>query len=135
MSLKYNILFLLISVLFLVTACEKSPGVGGSSAITGTFLACELDDLNACQTEYALAEERIYIVYGDSTELYDNEVRTDYAGRFEFDFLYEGDYTIYAYNKCTIEDTCNAPVYPSFYPVSINSKNQTVNLGEMTLYK
>lgn len=134
MSPKYNILFFVIFTCLATISCNKEPGVGGSSTIAGTFWACELDGNNACTVEYELAEERVYIIYGDSTELYDNEIRTDYAGRFEFPFLYEGNYTIYAYNKCD-QDTCIAPTYPTFYPVRINSKNQTVNLGEMTLYK
>lgn len=134
MSHKYYIIFFLILGACFSLSCQKEAGEGGSSSIIGVFKACELDVNNACQNEYPLAEERIYIVYGDSTELFDNEVRTDFAGRFEFPFLYEGDYTIYAYNKC-VSDTCIAPSYPSFFPVSIKNKNQTVNMGEMSLIK
>ncbi|MDH5767067.1 MAG: hypothetical protein OEZ38_13725, partial [Gammaproteobacteria bacterium] len=48
-----------------------------------------------------VADERVYIIYGDGS-YYDESIRTDIDGSFEFTGLRKGSYTIYASSKDTI---------------------------------
>jgi hypothetical protein len=47
---------------------------------------------------YPGADHYVYIVFGNHSG-YDKRIKTDYAGNFEFDYLYPGDYTVYTYSQ------------------------------------
>lgn len=95
-----NRLLLLLAGAFtvLIFACKK-PGYGGDATIKGYV---HVQKWNATFTqyigEYPGKDVYVYIVYGNHTG-YDKRIKTDYNGRFEFPYLYEGDYTIYTYSR------------------------------------
>lgn len=79
----------------------------------------------------------VYLVYGDQIG-FDDRTRTDYNGQYKFEFLREGNYTVYAYS----EDTINGPInngnildLPIVHLVEITKKRQTVVVPEITVYE
>ncbi len=88
---------LLLALALLATACE--PGPGGRASITGLVVAQEFDIFGDPVREYPAADARVYLVYGSDSVIGD-EVRAHYSGRYRFDFLRKGLYTVYAYSDC-----------------------------------
>lgn len=85
--------------LIMLSSCKKEPGIGGNSSITGHV---QVRHFNATFTQllgtYPGADHYVYIVFGDNKG-YDKRIKTDYAGNFEFDYLYPGNYTVYTYSQ------------------------------------
>ncbi len=107
----YLTVFLMtVSVGLFFSGCEKEEGEGGRSSISGIVIEQEMSAPlnNEVIREYPLVDERVYIIYGDSTEVYDDDMRTDFEGRFKFRFLRKGTYTIFAYTECNVihDDGC-----------------------------
>lgn len=75
--------------------------------------------------EYPAAEERVYIVYGDQSEVYDDDMRADFEGRYHFRYLREGTYTIFTYTDCNVIQDTNCLASGGEYPVI-----RTVELGK-----
>lgn len=90
--------FLLLLLILIAFGCKKEPGVGGHSSISGHIT---VRDYNANFTQflgtYNGANEYVYIVYGTHSG-YDQRIKTDYNGDFEFNYLYPGNYTVYTYS-------------------------------------
>lgn len=127
--------YYLISALFLIiglSACEKDPGQGGTSSIEGIAGIQEVSSSGNILAEYPAIEERIYIIYGDN-EIYDDEVRTSFDGRFKFTELFKGTYTIFAYSDCS---SCPAGTEAIMQTVTINDNDEVVSLpSELQLIK
>jgi hypothetical protein len=117
--------------LFLLAGCEKDPGEGGNSSITGYV---HVTDYNASfliiQGEYPGADEDVYIIYGDDIS-YGDRIRTGPDGRFEFKYLREGKYTVYAYQ----DDTTLSGHSVVSIPVEITKKKQTVDIDTLNIKK
>jgi hypothetical protein len=96
---------LLVFILITAVACTKQPGYGGKSTIYGYVLEKKYSNTGQLESEYYLAEKRVYIVFGDD-DFYSDEIRTDYTGKFKFSYLYAGDYTIYTYSECSPVEDC-----------------------------
>ena len=121
----------LLGTVLLTAGCEKDPGEGGSSSITGY---AHMTDYNATfqiiQGEYPARDEDIYIIYGNEIS-YGDRIRTGPDGRFEFKYLREGKYTIYMYS----EDTTLAGITVVSVPAEITDKKQTVDVGTIHIKK
>ena len=108
MMKSYRALFVLLATLLTIIAggCEKSEGEGGNSSISGRII--EQDMLALCsdeiEAEYPVAEQRVYIIYGDESEVYHDDMRTDFDGRYKFRWLRPGTYTIFVISECS---TCD----------------------------
>ena len=90
--------YLIISFAITFLSCKKDPGKGGSSTITGFVKTIEYNKYNKqIVRTYNANEEDVYIVYGDN-DFYGDRVRTDKTGKYKFNYLTKGDYTIYAYS-------------------------------------
>lgn len=128
-----RLLFLILPLLLLVSACEKNPGEGGTSSIEGKIMIEEVDNFGVVVKSYPALEERVYIIYGDN-EFFDNEVRTHFNGRYQFEFLNIGSYQIYAYSECFV-DSCTVPKYAEIIEVGVSANNQVVNSPDITILK
>jgi hypothetical protein len=62
-------------------------------------VAQEFDVFGDLVREYPAADARVYLVFGADSVIGD-ESRTHYSGRYRFDFLRKGQYTVYAYSDC-----------------------------------
>ena len=111
-------LFLLI--VLLLSACRKEAGEGGTASLTGRVFVQDYNSIGQLVGEYYAPEERVYIIYGDSP-VFDDQVRTSFDGTFQFNNLYRGFYTVFAYSDC---DTCASGKEPIFQTVKIKSRGE-----------
>ena len=77
----------------------------------------------ATYTEGPIADERVYIVYGDD-DFYSEDVRTDAQGNFQFKELNRGDYRIFAYTQDTLNPS--AGLQEVSVTATITEKKQVV---------
>lgn len=125
-SLKKSLLlFVLISLL---TACSKDPGVGGDAKIQGTLTLLQYDKtFTTLVDEKSSMDTKVYIVYGDAAIAQD-DVDTSPDGYFEFDYLYEGEYTIYYYT----EDSLGTAGEEVAHQIVVNiSDDEQLDIGEL----
>jgi hypothetical protein len=114
--------------LFIMVACEKQEGEGGTSTIRGKVITREYNgDFTKLRAIYPAAKKDVYIIYGnDSTEVYGDNMETNWDGSYEFNFLQEGDYIIFAYSKdSTLDYEITSQEIAVMKRVEITGKNQT----------
>lgn len=109
-----------------LSACEKDPGEGGSATIEGKVVINEVSPSGNILAEYDGVEERVYIIYGDN-EIYDDEVRSSYDGRFKFDNLFKGTYTVFVYSDCS---SCPSGKETVMKSIEITDRGETVSFDE-----
>ena len=90
----------MMCLLFAAVACKKVEGQGGTSSISGRVYIKEYDAFGEIVQEYYAAEERVFIIYGEEDNVYDDDFRTSFDGSFKFDFLTKGSYKIFVYEDC-----------------------------------
>lgn len=105
------VLFLATLPLVSLLSCTDEEGEGGKAKISGIVYKV-LDDGNIAKNgdSYSFVRDTIaapdidvYVIYGGNQEdVYDDKTKTSHNGKFEFDYLREGDYSIYA---CNDDDT------------------------------
>jgi uncharacterized protein (DUF2249 family) len=133
-----NILFI-CAIAIGFTACKKTEGEGGTSVIEGqvykiyTFQATTGEwDTTYFQLD---AGKDVFIIYGDDkSEVYDDKFETDYNGKYHFEYLRKGDYTLYTY----VDSTDNSNVkyeFPVFKHVTITSNNSTNKVADFVIEK
>ena len=132
-------LILLIAITIVFTACKKEAGEGGTSVIQGqvykihTFQNSTTGEIDTLYFQLDAGKD-IFIIYSDDeTAIYDDEFETDYNGRYRFEFLRKGDYTIYTYSDSS--DVNTTYDYPVFRHIEIKSNNSTNNLDDFVIEK
>lgn len=103
---KLSAIFLSI-LAFFFSSCERQEGEGGRSAIEGqVYLINDAGTVaQDASGEYYFqrdtipaVEEDVYIIYGSNDEdFYGDKTKTDRYGRYRFDYLVSGTYSVYAY--------------------------------------
>lgn len=130
---KMQKLIPLILVVCLIPACKKDEGIGGKSSITGKIIVRQYNaNFTFLQEQFAAPDEDVFIIYGDDP-VYGDKVSTNYDGTYRFEFLREGNYSVYAYS----EDSANYPTkhkIPVIRQVKIG-KNQTVQVEDIIILK
>ena len=91
-----KLLFLILPAIALI-ACNKGPGEGGTSTITGKVYRYETNGLGQVLDEYYVADKDVYIMYGNDDNIYDENFSTSFDGSYEFKGLRPGTYTIFTY--------------------------------------
>lgn len=119
-----------ITALLVLMACEKTPGEGGSSSISGTLLHYQYNDDYSQRANASLDPAQdidVFIQYGDEEAIQD-KIETSPEGYFEFNNLYEGDYKIiyYSENVLSAERDKEAIIIE----VSLN-KDESEDLGNL----
>lgn len=129
--IKVTIACLLLAAL---CACKKAAGEGGRASIRGKVM---VEDWNVAFTikngEYAGTDEDVYIIYGDHIS-YDDKVKTNYNGEFEFKYLRTGKYRIYVYSKDKSLQAQSGDT-SIVKELEITSRKQTLTLDQITIYK
>ncbi len=128
-------LVLLLGIGFI--ACEKDPGKGGTSTIRGKVIIREYNrDFTIQKTpDYPGAKEDVFIIYGDDA-VYGDKFETNYDGIYEFNYLREGSYTVYAYSKDSTKNyDLTSEEIPVIRQVEITAKNQTVEVPDIIVLK
>ena len=116
-----------------VTALDYDDG---SAVIRG--VAWEVNYVNesrwpnlVVESEDYAYEQEVYLLYGDHT-FYDERVRTQFDGTFEFSGLIPGDYLVFLYSEDVKRLTDKVVLQ---YEVSITEMDQVVDLGTITIEK
>ena len=132
-------LILLIAITIVFAACTKEAGEGGTSVIQGqvykihTFQNSTTGEIDTLYFQLDAGKD-VFIIYSDDeTAIYDDEFETDYNGRYRFEFLRKGDYTIYTYADSS--DVNTTYDYPVFRHIEIKSNNSTNNLDDFVIEK
>ena len=139
MKIKFSYL-LLLAIPVLSASCTKEEGEGGTSTIRGKVKVMHLTGSLQFDTTYYGADEDVYILYGTDDATYDDDFKTSYDGTYEFKYLQEGTYRVFAYTTDTthfhegyIDE--DLPELPVFQTVEITGKNQTVEVPEIVIIK
>ena len=115
-----------------LTSCEKDAGEGGTSVIKGKvykIFTSQNPFSGELDTSYFLLDsgKDVFIIYSnDEGVVYDDKFETDYNGRYRFEYLRKGEYTIYTYADSTDIDMINYD-YPVFKHITIQ-ENNSVNI-------
>jgi uncharacterized protein (DUF2249 family) len=144
-----NLLFI-CAVAFGFMSCDKPAGEGGTSIIEGQvyklytseIVVNELDSFGNDTTYkvidtlyYQLDEgEDVYVIYDDNEGgIYDDKFKTDYQGRYRFEYLRKGEYTIYTHADSS--DVDMTYTFPVFKHVNISSNNSTNTVDDFIIEK
>jgi len=130
--MKLIILSLSILSVLCFSSCKKVAGPGGSSTITGKIHAKVYDGAGNLLTEYDIAKEDVFIIYGSGSTAYDDKVKTSYDGTFKFNYLEKGSYQVFVYEK---DPTVPSGVVVKIVDAQITSKKSTVDLGTINIRK
>jgi hypothetical protein len=131
MKTKLFLGFFFLSSIFL-TSCENGPGTGGKSTIRGKVIVREYNEsFSVIRDEYPGAKEDVYIVYGDDY-VYGDRFETSYDGTYEFNYLREGNYTVYAYSKDSTNMVASEQV-AVIQQVEITGKDQVVEVPDIII--
>jgi hypothetical protein len=124
----------LIMIGILALSCKKEEGIGGTSSITGKVLVWQYNsNFTHLVEQYYATDEDVFIIYGDDP-VYGDKVTTNYDGTFRFDYLREGNYTVFTYSK----DSANYPtkhMIPVIKHAKITGRKQTVQVGDILILK
>jgi hypothetical protein len=133
--------FLIIcTVAFGFMACEKDAGEGGTSVIEGQVYKIHTfqnSSTGAMDTLYYQLDsgKDVFIIYSDNeTGVYDDKFETDYNGRYHFEYLRKGDYTLYTYADSIDVNNVNYD-YPIFKHIKINSNNSDNSVEDFVIEK
>ena len=126
MKKSFAIIFLLVLSLF---SCSKEEGEGGRSSISGKVHMTDITGGN--QGEYDAPDYDVYIIYGDQDDIYDDDMKTNYDGSFEFKNLRSGNYRVYAY---TVDASKTSGISPVFKSIEIG-KDEEGNVGTIEVEK
>lgn len=136
--MKSKVLSILLAVTVItLLSCEEGPGEGGTSTIKGKVIIREYNgDFTYLRDVYPGAEEDVYIIYGDNIdEIYGDQMKADWDGKYEFNYLKKGKYIIYVYSKdSTVTYETSKKIIVS-KEVEITGKNQTVEVPDITIIK
>lgn len=115
----------------MLSACNKEPGDGGRAEIRGVVYEQRYNaSTNLPIGEaYPIAEQRVYIIYGDG-EYADDDTRTEPDGGFRFPWLRKGDYRVYAVSECNDYQNCTVGV---FAEASISGRKDVVKVDTILI--
>lgn len=83
-------------------SCNKGEGTGGEGTIKGKVFVKEYDNnFETLQRIIPAADEDVFIIYGNNSSIGDR-VKSSFDGSYQFDFLRDGKYKVYAYSDDTL---------------------------------
>jgi len=127
-------LLLSLTTLIILYSCEKEAGIGGAGEIKGVVTVRLFDpEFKVLQASYPAANKSVYILYGDETTISDN-TKTSYSGEFNFQYLREGNYKIFAYSESSLEDSPSESVTVE-KEVTLSSNKDVIDIGDIVIYK
>ncbi len=101
------ILFLAVLPFVSFVSCSNEEGEGGKAKISGmVYKIVDGGDIAMSGNNYSFVRDTlvasdvdVYLIYGgDENNVYDDKTKTSHNGKFEFDYLREGDYSLFTYN-------------------------------------
>ncbi len=138
---KITLLFV-ATLALVISSCKKPAGEGGRATIKGKIWVENYNALNSMsdvyflKSEYAGADEDVYIIYGDDVS-YGNKTKSGPDGVFEFKYLRKGDYKIYVKSKDTTRASYfyGSGIKTVDVSVTISDKKATIETDPLVIYK
>lgn len=135
-SLKTNVLkplFFLLFVVVILSACEQEAGKGGTSSIKGTVIVQEYskDLIIKIGDPYPAQDVDVYLIYGND-EVHGDVFKTGWDGKFEFNYLKQGTYTVYVLSK-SLDNPVTKEKVPVKQVVEITGKDQVADVGSLNI--
>lgn len=92
-------LLVLFVLVWVMPSCNKGPGEGGRGTVQGIVKLVHHpdDDFTLTPDTMVAAKTDVFIVYGDEA-YYGDDVETGSDGRYRFEYLLPGSYTVFAYS-------------------------------------
>lgn len=129
-----KLLYSLLALALLLTSCEKDPGEGGTSSITGKVKVMDYNsDFTEIKEIYYGYNEDVYIIYGDEP-VYGNSMKTSYDGTYRFDHLRKGKYKVFSYSKDSLQQAPGG-IFAVIREVEITDKHQDLTLDDLVIVK
>jgi hypothetical protein len=125
------ILISCLSTLFLFS-CNKGPGEGGTSSISGKVYRIETNSLGQVLEEYYAPDYDVYLIYGNEDQTYDDKFATSSDGSYKFSNLLPGTYSVFAYTRC---DLCASGDTIVSQTIEITESKTNYALEDLTVYK
>jgi hypothetical protein len=98
---KNGLILCLFLFVFSLSSCDINEGPGGTSTITGKVWVLDYNaEFTYLYSEYWAEDEDVFIIYGNDT-IFSDDTKTGYDGSYRFQYLQEGNYTIYCMSKDT----------------------------------
>ncbi|MBA3648450.1 MAG: hypothetical protein H0W62_07860 [Chitinophagales bacterium] len=122
------------STLCSFSSCQKEAGIGGDASIKGSLFVKHYNTtFTQFISEYPGADVYVYLIFGNDIS-YDKRIKTTYDGKFEFKYLYKGDYTLYVYS---LDSTLTVPgrSVPVIENITITDRKQTVDVGTINIFQ
>jgi hypothetical protein len=129
------ILLVVASTFLGLLGCTKPEGPGGAATVIGHVNAIKVDGAGNPLEEYDAQKHKIYIIYGEEDNYYDDRTETNHNGNFKFEFLRTGKYTIYLFEDCIGIDSYPGCSNVITHEIEITDKKGTVDLGTINVYK
>ena len=131
-----KLFFGILTLVLLIYACEKEPGIGGTSTIRGRVIVHEYNkNFTILRDSFPGAKEDVYIIYGDDA-VYGDRFEANFDGTYEFNYLREGHYTVFAYSKdSTLDYDLTSQEKAIKEEVEITGKNQVVEVPDIIILK
>ena len=129
----------LLICLIVFSSCKKDAGEGGTSIIDGRviyFTTSYNTQTSVNDTHYyPKSGKDVFIIYSDDEgSVYDDKFETDWQGRYHFEFLRKGDYTIFTHVDSVVVNDITYD-YPIFKHFSITSNHSTNTLSDFVIQK
>ncbi len=118
---------LFLAVLFAFGSCSVEEGKGGRATITGKVFVQDFNGEGELIVEDYAPDWDVFIVYGED-DFYSDATTTHYDGTYIFEYLYEGDYEVYAYSKC---NACANNIEPITIKAQVTSADQVIELEDL----
>lgn len=112
----------------LMAGCTQPEGEGGTAAVYGKVYAYDYNSSGVLIDEYYLADEDVFIIYGDEDNYYDDSYKTSFDGSFRFQYLTKGTYTVFVYSDCI---SCPSGTEAISQTFEITSNDQDIVLDDM----
>ncbi len=124
----FNFILLLVFV-----SCEKEEGPGGTAKIIGNVWVKDYNaDFSQLITTYWAEEEDVYLMYG-ADSIHSDKTETTYNGAFMFEYLQEGDYTVFVYSKDSTLTSASGRI-PMIVNVSIAEKGEVLVIPTINIF-
>lgn len=129
----FRISFIFFFCLILIS-CTKQEGEGGLASIEGVVMVQNVNPLlEKVGDLYRATDEKVFISYG-SNEFVDNDVSTSPEGKFIFNYLTPGDYSVFVYSDdTTLYNSAENMVVKK--QISIKNKKEKAKLDTVIIYK
>lgn len=128
---KLPIIIATITLLFaLFLSCNKEEGQGGTSTIRGKVFIIDLNAAGDTVAQYYAPDENVFILYGDKDLTYDDDFSTSFDGSYQFSNLTQGNYTIFAYSKCS---SCAGGIEAVKKTVEIAANKKVVEVEDLII--